>query len=103
MPLRIAWPHCPGERDSHARLLEFAGFEAPLPMTSLVRALLIGMLLATIVPSVLAQSPSETASDLTPDQRRAYNDGLAEARKLIADKQWGRAGARLDTLIKERP
>ena len=72
-------------------------------MTCLVRALLIGMLLATLVPSGHAQLPTETASDLTPDQRRAYNDGLAEARKLMAEKQWARAGARLDTLIKERP
>ena len=69
----------------------------------MTRALLLAVLFALFAPVTHAQAPTATPTDLTPEQRRAYNDALAEARKLIADKQWGRAGARLDELIKERP
>ncbi|HZQ60437.1 MAG TPA: tetratricopeptide repeat protein, partial [Casimicrobiaceae bacterium] len=48
-------------------------------------------------------APVPPGADLTPEERRAYNQALAEARKLMAEKQWGRANAALDALIKQRP
>lgn len=69
----------------------------------MIRALLLAVLIAIAAPITHAQAPTATATDLTPEERRAYNDGLAEARKLMAEKQWGRAASRLDELIKQRP
>ncbi|MEO5699972.1 MAG: tetratricopeptide repeat protein [Casimicrobiaceae bacterium] len=51
----------------------------------------------------LAQDPPAPIVDLTPEERRDYNRGLAEARSLMAEGQWGRATARLDGLIAARP
>jgi Flp pilus assembly protein TadD len=50
-----------------------------------------------------AQAASPIPAEPTVEERRAYNQGLAEARKLLSEQQWARASARLDTLLKERP
>jgi len=50
-----------------------------------------------------AQEPPAPVIDLTPEERRAYNEGLAEARSLIAEGQWTRAAARLERLVRQRP
>ncbi len=74
-------------------------FAMPLRRPAL-RTLLASVLLAWTAfaaPAAFAQE------DLTAEQRRAYNQGLDEARKLVADKQWSAAAARLDGLIAERP
>lgn len=70
----------------------------------LLHALALVILLQLGVPAVHAQpTAGPPGSDLTVEQRRAYNEGLAQARKLMADKQWTKAGERLDALVKERP
>ncbi|MEP7207628.1 MAG: tetratricopeptide repeat protein [Casimicrobiaceae bacterium] len=59
--------------------------------------------LAAPAQQPLAQDPPAPIVDLTPEQRRHYDQGLTEARSLIAEGQLGRATARLDALIAARP
>jgi Flp pilus assembly protein TadD len=71
----------------------------------------IALVCAAVVPLVAhaqqsSMSPATaaaTAPELSPEERRAYNEGLAEARRLMGEKQWARAAARLDTLVQQRP
>ncbi|MDQ6621224.1 MAG: tetratricopeptide repeat protein [Pseudomonadota bacterium] len=70
-----------------------------------MRTSLLLLLLAFVCAAPLSAQSVATPvpTDLTVEERRAYNDALADARKLMAEKQWARASARLDALIKERP
>lgn len=73
-----------------------------LPVRFLLTSVLLALTLQAM-PVHAQQEPPAPVVDLTPEQRRAYNEGVAEARRLIAEKQWGRAAAKLDALVKQRP
>lgn len=81
-------------------------------MLSPVRVMLLIMALSLAsVTALHAQTTDASAqptatppgADLSPAERRAYDQALADVRKLITEKQWARANARVDALIKERP
>jgi len=82
-------------------------------MSRVVRAAVIAVALSLVAAAPLAaQQPAAAAAEptaappgteLSPEERRAYNAGLADARKLMSEKQWGSASTKLDALIKERP
>ncbi len=70
----------------------------------ILRALVLALLLQLAASVSHAQPASgPPGTDLTAEQRRAYNQGLAEARKMIAEGQLVKAAERLDALVKERP
>lgn len=73
------------------------------PSRLLVLPLAAFALAVTLSGGMARAAEPHQPPDLTADERRAYNLGLEEARKFMADKEWTRASKRLDTLIDERP
>jgi len=58
---------------------------------------------ALIACAAFAAPSAHAQEELTPEQRRAYYQGLDDVRKLVAGKQWSAAGDRIDKLLAERP
>ena len=72
------------------------------PARLLLTSVLVALMLEA-APAVAQQDPPAPVLDLTPEQRRAYNEGLTEARRLMAERQWARAAVKLEALVKQRP
>lgn len=88
-----------------------------LALCSLALAAVLGASL-TVVPAARAQTPAQAAvaapappaepaavvpPELSEQARRAYAQGLKEARELIARKDYAAAAARLEALLADRP
>ncbi|MEP6657915.1 MAG: tetratricopeptide repeat protein [Betaproteobacteria bacterium] len=51
----------------------------------------------------LGQTMAQDPVDPRPQDRRNYNQGIAEVRQLMATRQFGRAAPQLDALLAQRP
>jgi len=80
--------------------------------SSLLVVPLASLLAFAASDAALAQAAGKGADDapvvappgeFSEDARRAYAQGLRQAKELIAQQQYGEAIARLDTLLKDRP
>lgn len=66
-------------------------------------ALLSFVALAGLHGVGLGQTMAQDPVDPRPQDRRNYNQGIAEVRQLMTTRQFGRAGTRLDALLAQRP
>ncbi len=79
---------------------------SPRLRTALAFAFAVALTAALAVsPRVRAQEtpPTVVPAELSEEARKAYNQGLREARDLIARKELAAAAARIDALIQTRP
>jgi Flp pilus assembly protein TadD len=75
-----------------------------LPLASLLAFATGGIALAQGIGKGADDAPVVAPpSEFSEDARRAYAQGLREARDLIAQKRYDEAIARVDALLKERP
>jgi Flp pilus assembly protein TadD len=74
--------------------------------TSLLAAIAGLALVAPLAPPCVAQTQDPVAvvpPELSEDARKAYNQGLKEARDLMTRKEFAAATARIDALLASRP
>ena len=79
----------------------------PLLSRTFCAALALGLALSAPLPFLRAASAQEPSAvvppELSEDARKAYNQGLRDARELMTRKQYSAAATRIDALLVTRP